>query len=131
MSAWIVWFPARNFRISRWVIKATNKSPLGKKPRPNGRLRTSATVVTLPSRSMRKTFPARTSDTHRAPKCHLGALRRQNPFASTSVFSVFIILHHSSSFFIILHHSSSFFIILHHSSSFFIILHHSSSFFII
>src|SRR5258705_3917107 len=91
MSACIAGSSAPNFRISRWVIEATNKSPSGKKHRPNGRLGTSATIVTLPSRSMRKTFPARTSDTHRAPRCHLGALRRQNPLASTLVFSVFII----------------------------------------
>src|SRR5260370_37497835 len=40
---------------------------------------------------MRKTLPARVSDTHRAPICHLGAFRRQNPSARTLVFSVFII----------------------------------------
>lgn len=45
----------------------------------------------MPSRSMRKTLPARMSDTHRAPRCHLGALSRQNPLASTLVFNVFSI----------------------------------------
>src|SRR5690242_12930725 len=40
---------------------------------------------------MRKTFPARRSDAHSAPECHLGDLRRQNPLARIPVFSVFII----------------------------------------
>src|SRR5665647_1337765 len=91
MSAWIAGFVLPKFRISLLVIEATNNSPSGRKPNPNGRLGTSATSVTLPSKSTRKTLPARVSDTHRAPICHLGALRRQNPSARTLVFSVFIL----------------------------------------
>jgi hypothetical protein len=53
MSAWTAAFPPAKLRISLWVIEATSKSPSGKKPRPNGRLGTSATTVTLLSRSMR------------------------------------------------------------------------------
>jgi hypothetical protein len=39
MSAWIAGFSAANFRISRWVIEATNKIPVRQKTQTDGAAR--------------------------------------------------------------------------------------------